>query len=77
MARKVPFSRDYRRFCRLLKDARKSAGFTQHSLAKLLRRPQSYVSKYELAERRLDVIEFLRICKTLSLDPAQLLAQIR
>ena len=77
MAKKASFSRDYQRFCRLLRDARHSAGFTQQALAKLLRRPQSYVSKYELAERRLDVIEFLHICRTLSVDPAQLLDQIR
>jgi len=50
--------------------SRISAGLTQAELAKALGTPQSYVSKYELGVRRLDVIEFIAICRALSLDPA-------
>ena len=49
--------------------ARKSAGFTQVELAELLRRPQSFVSKYERGERKLDVIEFCEVCRALGIDP--------
>jgi hypothetical protein len=42
-------------------------------VAKLLRRPQSFVSKYERFERRLDVIEFMRVARIVSLDPLQIL----
>ena len=53
--------------------ARKSAGFTQSDLAGRLRRPQSFVSKYERGERRLDVIEFCEVCRALSIDPVAFL----
>jgi transcriptional regulator with XRE-family HTH domain len=47
----------YRRFLKRLKEAREAAGFTQEQVATALRRPQSFVSKCESGERRLDVIE--------------------
>jgi transcriptional regulator with XRE-family HTH domain len=60
-------------FCELMIRARKSAGLTQHELAKRLRRPQSFVAKYEGGERRVDVLEFIEICKALEADPNKLL----
>ena len=41
---------------------------TQTMLATKLHKPQSFVSKFENAERRLDVLEFLRICRLLGVD---------
>jgi len=49
--------------------ARKSNGLTQVGLAERLRRPQSFVSKYERGERKLDVIEFCGVCRALEVDP--------
>ncbi|TNC89297.1 MAG: transcriptional regulator [Alcanivorax sp.] len=49
-------------FQSLIKELRKSAGLTQIELAQKLDRPQSYVSKYESGERRLDVIELREVC---------------
>jgi transcriptional regulator with XRE-family HTH domain len=46
---------------------------TQHELAKRLRRPQSFVAKYEGGERRVDVVEFIEICKAIEADPNKLL----
>ncbi len=60
----------------LLADARKAAGYTQTALSKKLRKPQSFVSKYESGERRLDVIEFLEISKALGIDPAKIVKKI-
>jgi len=60
-------------FCELMIKARKSANLTQHELAKRLRRPQSFVAKYEGGERRVDVVEFIEICKALEADPNRLL----
>jgi transcriptional regulator with XRE-family HTH domain len=54
-------------------EARTTAGLTQHELAKRLHRPQSFVAKYEGGERRVDVIEFIEICKALEADPNKLL----
>jgi transcriptional regulator with XRE-family HTH domain len=53
--------------------ARKSAGLTQVDLADRLGRPQSFVSKYERGERRLDVIEFCEVCRALGADPVAFL----
>jgi transcriptional regulator with XRE-family HTH domain len=44
-----------------LKQARLDAGMSQQQVAAIMRVPQSFVAKVELGERRLDVIEFLRM----------------
>ena len=49
----------------LLVEARRDAGLTQVALAKKLGRPQSFVSKFERGERRLDVTEFLDVARAL------------
>ncbi len=70
------FTRKYARFRRLLADARRAKGLTQVALAKTLGRPQSFISKVERGERRLDVIEFLEVARALKVDPARLLADV-
>lgn len=50
---------------KLLINTREKAGLTQTVLAKKLNRPQSFVSKYEIGERRLDLVELQEICKAL------------
>ena len=47
----------YRHFLNQLKEARLAAGLTQAEVAAKLRRPQSFVSKCESGERRVDVVE--------------------
>lgn len=59
------FSNEYTRFRQLLIKARKAANLSQTELSAKLSRPQSYVSKYERGERRLDVIEFLEVAEAL------------
>lgn len=56
--------------------ARRSAGVHQARLAKLLGRPQSFVSKFENGERRLDVVEFLAVCQVLAIDPTSILENV-
>ncbi len=51
------FGGGYRLFLERLKQARIEAGLTQSAVARHLRRPQSFVSKAESGERRLDLIE--------------------
>jgi transcriptional regulator with XRE-family HTH domain len=63
-------------FCELMVKSRKSAGLTQHELAKRLHKPQSFVSKYEGGERRVDVVEFVTICKAIGADPTKLMKSL-
>lgn len=73
---KSAFSRKHEHFRTLLAEARRGAGLTQVALAKKLGRPQSFVSKFERGERRLDVIEFLDVARALRVDPAQVIADL-
>ncbi len=66
----------YRRFRELLADERRAAGLTQAELSKRLDRPQSFVSKYERGERRLDVVEFAQVAKALGTDPFRFLSRL-
>lgn len=73
---KSAFRRKHQQFRRLLVDARLKAGVTQANLARALGRPQSFVSKFERGERRLDVIEFLDVAQALSLDPIRVITDL-
>ena len=64
---------DHLAFCELMTQTRKKAGLTQQALAKRLRRPQSFVAKYEGGERRLDVVEFVTVARAIGADPVLLL----
>jgi transcriptional regulator with XRE-family HTH domain len=56
--------------------ARKRAELTQTDLAAKLGKPQSFVSDYERGQRRVDLLEFLRIVEVIGGDPRNLLAEI-
>jgi ribosome-binding protein aMBF1 (putative translation factor) len=51
----------------LLRQVRRGAGMTQQDLARRLGQPQSFVSRYERGERRLDVLELRKVCNALGL----------
>lgn len=70
------FSRRYRKFLELLKEARLDAGLTQVEAAEKLGRPQSFVSKCESGERRVDVVELLEFCAAYKADAAQLMKEL-
>ncbi len=53
----------YRRFLTRLRRAREEAGLTQVEVANRIGRPQSYVSKCESGERRVDVIELAEFAR--------------
>lgn len=70
---KSVFTRKHDRFRQMLVQSRKQSGLTQMQLAKRLSRPQSFVSKVERGERRLDVVEFLEVAKAIGADAVALL----
>ena len=53
----IRYRQRYRAFLDRLRNARQEAHLTQVDVARSLRRPQSFVSKCESAERRVDVVE--------------------
>lgn len=57
------FSPAYDHFLKELRKAREGAGLTQAQVATKLRKPQSYVSKCEAGERRVDVVELADFCR--------------
>lgn len=70
--RKTLRSRENDALIRLLVSARETAGLTQRDLARLLRRPQSFVGRFETGVRRLDVVEFVAVARALRVDPVEL-----
>ena len=60
-----------------LKTKRQEKGHTMRSLAQVLGTPHSFIGKIENQERRLDVIEFLRYCEALEVNPYEGLGLIK
>ncbi|MGG5415012.1 helix-turn-helix domain-containing protein [Edwardsiella tarda] len=71
------YSYEYRLIIKTLKVRRIELKITQAQLAQVLGKPQSFVSKIESGERRLDIIEFVHIARQLSLDLNEVLEKIR
>jgi len=61
-------TKEYQDFAERLKKARMEAGFTQVEAAKKLKRPQSYISKAEAGEQRLDVVEIKKFANLYKKD---------
>ncbi len=68
--RKSIHSSEQRRLESLLRAVRDEAGLRQVDVAKRLGRPQSFVSKYEAGERRLDLVELQTVCHALGITLA-------
>jgi transcriptional regulator with XRE-family HTH domain len=60
----------YAELRRVIVAARKKAGLTQLEVAERLGKPQSYVSKVESGERRIDVVELIEIAEAVGFDAA-------
>lgn len=73
---KSTYEPDYERFCALLREARVKAGQTQADVAMRLLKPQSFVSKVESGERRLDLVEYIRWAKAVGIDPTALISTL-
>ena len=64
------------RLLSLLRTVRGEAGLTQSEVAQALGQPQSFVSKYESGERRLDVLELRDVCRATGLTLADFVKRL-
>lgn len=60
----------------MLRQMRERAGLTQRELCRRLNKEHSFVSKYELGDRRLDIVEFYAICKACGVNPTDQAAKV-
>jgi transcriptional regulator with XRE-family HTH domain len=77
LASRDKFDREYRAIIAVLQRRRRAAGLTQRDLARALGTDQSQISKLERSERRLDIVDYLRICRAIGLDPGKPLRSVR
>ena len=66
----------YRRFLQLLVEARQASGLSQQAVADKLGRPQSFLSKCESGERRVDLVEFLALAEIIGIDAPAFVDQL-
>lgn len=66
----------YKHLLARLIEAREAAGMSQAQLAEILGKPASFVGKYELGERRLDVVELLVVLRALKTDQLAFLSEM-
>jgi transcriptional regulator with XRE-family HTH domain len=67
---------EQKKLLHLLRQIRLDAGLRQVDLAARLRRPQSFVSKYESGERRLDLLELRQVCRAVGIDLKEFVRQL-
>ena len=73
---KSVYTDDYSVVVSLLRETRTAAGVTQVQLAKMLGQSQSFVSKYENGDSRLDILQLRTVCATLGLPLADFVARL-
>jgi transcriptional regulator with XRE-family HTH domain len=71
------YTDEYKFFLNWLTKKRNESRLTQQELSKKLGKPQSYVSKYENGERRLDIVEFLQITLAINADPFEVIQLLK
>jgi transcriptional regulator with XRE-family HTH domain len=65
------YAAEHDRLCDLLRQIRIAAHLRQGDLSARLRKPQSFVSRYESGQRRLDLLELRQICQTVGVSLAE------
>lgn len=64
-------SKNYKSLLAWLKQERLAKGLSMRKLAEQLECPHSLIGKIEQGERRLDIVEYVEYCKSLSIDPVE------
>lgn len=67
--KKTIHSPEYQELLKWLRTQRKKQGITMRELGEKLDVIHSWVGKIEQGERRLDLVEYLRVCEALQIDP--------
>lgn len=65
---KSAFTPEYRTLCTLLRELREANGLTQEIVAERLDETQSYVSKCERGERRIDLVQLREFCRAIGVS---------
>jgi len=73
---KSPYSAERAALRQILTETRDAKGIRQEELAKKLGRRQSFIAKYERADRRIEVVEFVAIARAMGADPVVLLRKL-
>jgi hypothetical protein len=76
MATKSQHSPRYRRIPVFLRELRESANLTQRDIGKILNKPQSYIHNCEVANRRVDVTEFIAWSNACGINPKTAFAKL-
>jgi transcriptional regulator with XRE-family HTH domain len=63
------FTAAHRELVTAVKELRKKAGLSQRQLADALGREQNFVARIETGQRRVDLIEFVQICRACGAEP--------
>ncbi len=76
MPSKSVYTEEYRMFLAMLVEVRQKAGLSQQQVADRLGRPQSYVSRYESGQTRIDTVELVRLARVIGFDAASMVRKI-
>lgn len=70
------FTKEYSLFLELLRRAREDKGLTQADLAERLEETQSFISKVERGERRIDIVELRAFCQAIGIGFSTFISRI-
>lgn len=73
---KSTYTENYARLIKQLVDCRKEKGMTQAQLSACMGKPQSFIAKIENKERRVDIVEFLELCKHMHINPMPIIESL-
>ena len=73
--KRIIWDDEYNALRKALKKLRKNHGLSQLELSKIIDKPRTFVTKYETADRNLDFVEVIKICKACEKDPIEFLKE--
>lgn len=67
---------EYERIGHWLRARREEASLQQKPLSRLMGKPEQFLNKVEHGRQRIDLVEFLDLCRVLGLDPGQTVGEL-